>query len=133
MIENKAIQDNLNKIKAKLTVEVEAEFYDDESSEETVRYCVEQDLEDAGLDVIDVSVDNTMRNLRVKIEQLIENFENGIGNRNMNDLEQGKYDGYRDILDLLDEMEWGDTNEKSHYLYGSSLWLLWWYYKSRLS
>lgn len=105
MIENKAIQDNLNKIKAKLTVEVEAEFYDDESSEETVRYCVEQDLEDAGLDVIDVSVDNTMRNLRVKIEQLIENFENGIGNRNMNDLEQGKYDGYRDILDLLDEME----------------------------
>lgn len=44
MIENKAIQDNLNKIKAKLTVEVEAEFYDDESSEETVRYCVEQIL-----------------------------------------------------------------------------------------
>lgn len=42
--------------------------------------------------------------LRVKIEQLIENFENSIGNRDMNDLEQGKYDGYRDILDLLDEM-----------------------------
>lgn len=48
--------DKLNKIKAKLIVEVEAEFYDDESSEETVRYCVEQDLEDAGLNVIDVSV-----------------------------------------------------------------------------
>lgn len=99
------IKDEPNKIKARLTVEVEAEFYDNESSEETIRYCVEQDLEDAGLDVIDVSVDNTMRNLRVKIEQLIENFENGIGNRNMNDLEQGKYDGYRDILDLLDEMK----------------------------
>jgi hypothetical protein len=99
--------DNPNKVKAKLTVEVEAEFYDDESSEETVRYCVEQDLEDAGLNVIDVSVDNTMRDLRVKIEQLVEDFENGIENenRNMNDLEQGKYDGYRDILDLLDEME----------------------------
>lgn len=96
--------DKPNKVKAKLTVEVEAEFYDNESSEETLRYCVEQDLEDTGLNVIDVSVDNTMRNLRVKIEQLIENFENGIGNRNMNDLEQGKYDGYRDILDLLDEM-----------------------------
>ena len=99
------IIDKPNKIKAKLIVEVEAEFYDDESSEETLRYCVDQDLEDDGFDIIDVSIDNTMRNLRVKIEQLVENFENGIGNRNMNDLEQGKYDGYRDILDLLDEME----------------------------
>lgn len=106
------VMNNPNKVKAKLTVEVEAEFYDNESSEETLRYCVEQDLEDDGFDIIDVSIDNTMRNLRVKIEQLIENFENGIGNRNMNDLEQGKYDGYRDILDLLDEMGWGDMNEK---------------------
>ena len=48
--------DKPNKVKAKLIVEVEAEFYDDESSEETLRYCVEQDLEDAGLNVIDVSV-----------------------------------------------------------------------------
>lgn len=96
--------DNPNKVKAKLIVEVEAEFYDNESSEETLRYCVEQDLEDDGFNIIDVSVDDTMRNLRVKIEQLVENFENSIGNRNMNDLEQGKYDGYRDILDLLDEM-----------------------------
>ena len=99
-----------NKVKAKLTVEVEAEFYDNESSEETLRYCVEQDLEDGGFDIIDVSIDNTIGNLRVKIEQLVENFENGIGNRNMNDLEQGKYDGYRDILDLLDEMKWGEIN-----------------------
>lgn len=101
------MKDKPNKIKARLTVEVEAEFYDDESSEETVRYCVEQDLEDAGLNIIDVSVDNTMRDLRVKIEQLVEDFENGIENenRNINDLEQGKYDGYRDILDLLDEMK----------------------------
>lgn len=48
------MKDKPNKIKAKLIVE--AEFYDDESSEETLRYCVEQDLEDAGLNVIDVSV-----------------------------------------------------------------------------
>lgn len=53
------IVDKPNKVKAKLIVEVEAEFYDNESSEETLRYCVEQDLEDAGLNVIDVSVDNT--------------------------------------------------------------------------
>lgn len=104
-LENNETQTKPNKIKAKLTVEVEAEFYDYESDEETVRYCFEQDLEDAGVDVIDVSVDNTLKNLRVKIEQLVEDFENSIGNRNMNDLEQGKYDGYRDILDLLDEME----------------------------
>ena len=48
--------DKPNKVKAKLIVEVEGEFYDKESSEETVRYCVEQDLEDAGLNIIDVSV-----------------------------------------------------------------------------
>lgn len=29
------------KVKAKLFMEVEAEFYDTESTEETVRYCVE--------------------------------------------------------------------------------------------
>ena len=98
------VMNNPNKVKAKLIVEVEAEFYDNESSEETLRYCVEQDLEDDGFNIIDVSVDDTMRNLRVKIEQFVENFENSIGNRNMNDLEQGKYDGYRDILDFLDEM-----------------------------
>lgn len=45
-----------NKVKAKLIVEVEAEFYDDESSEEILRYHVEQYLEDAGLNIIDVSV-----------------------------------------------------------------------------
>lgn len=44
------------KVKATLIVEVEAEFYDDEATAETLRYCVEQDLEDAGLGVIDVSV-----------------------------------------------------------------------------
>lgn len=52
------IMDKPNKIKAKLLVVVEAEFYDNESSEETLRYCVEQDLEDVGLNVIDVSVMN---------------------------------------------------------------------------
>lgn len=52
------IMDKPNKIKVKLIVEVEAEFYDDESSKETLRSCVEQDLEDAGFNVIDVSVMN---------------------------------------------------------------------------
>ena len=50
------IMDKPNKVKAKLIIEVEAEFYDNESSEETLRYCVEQDLKNAGLNVIDVSV-----------------------------------------------------------------------------
>lgn len=62
---------NPNKVKAKLIVEVEGEFYDDESSEETLRYCVEQDLEDAGLNVIDVSVENT----REMIDSLKRNKE----------------------------------------------------------
>lgn len=36
------------KITAALQLRVTGEFYDDEASEETLRYCVEQDLEDAG-------------------------------------------------------------------------------------
>lgn len=44
-----------NKITATLKVVVTGEFYDDEASEETLRYCVEQDLEDAGFEV-DVSL-----------------------------------------------------------------------------
>ena len=43
------------KITAALRLRVTGEFYDDEASEETLRYCVEQDLEDAGF-YADVSV-----------------------------------------------------------------------------
>lgn len=48
--------DKPRKVTATLVVKVSAEFYDEESDEETLRYCVEQDLEDAGINVIDVSV-----------------------------------------------------------------------------
>lgn len=44
-------KDKPNKVTAKLRVVVTGEFYDDEATEETLRYCVEQDLEDAGFDV----------------------------------------------------------------------------------
>ena len=50
------VKEKPNKIRAKLIIDIEAEYYDDESSEETLRYCVEQDLEDSGFNVIDVSV-----------------------------------------------------------------------------
>ena len=45
------MKDEPNKITATLKVVVTGKFYDDEASEETLRYCVEQDLEDAGFDV----------------------------------------------------------------------------------
>ena len=45
------MKDKPNKVTAVLKVVVTGEFYDDEASEETLRYCVEQDLEDAGFDV----------------------------------------------------------------------------------
>lgn len=45
------MKDELNKVTATLKVVVTGEFYDDEASEETLRYCVEQDLEDDGFDV----------------------------------------------------------------------------------
>lgn len=44
-----------NKVTTTLKVDVTGEFYDDEATEETLRYWVEQTLEDAGFDV-DVSL-----------------------------------------------------------------------------
>ena len=41
----------MNKVTATLKVVVTVEFYEDDVSEETLRYFVEQDLEDAGFDV----------------------------------------------------------------------------------
>lgn len=55
------IKDKPNKVTATLKIVITGEFYDDEASEETLRYCAEQVLEDAGFDV-DVSV---MRHNRI--------------------------------------------------------------------
>lgn len=44
-------KDEPNKVTAALKVVVTGEFYDDEATEETLRYWVEQDLEDAGFEV----------------------------------------------------------------------------------
>lgn len=52
------IKDTPNIIRARLIVDIEGEFYDDEATEETLRYCVVQDLEDAGFNVINVDVAN---------------------------------------------------------------------------
>ena len=45
------MKDKPNKVTTVLKVIVTGEFYDDDSTEETLRYAVEQDLEDAGFDV----------------------------------------------------------------------------------
>ena len=50
------IKDTPNIIKARLIVDIEGKFYADEATEETLRYCVEQYLEDTGFNVINVSV-----------------------------------------------------------------------------
>lgn len=56
------IKDKPNIIKARLIVDIEGEFYDDEATKETLRYCVEQDLEDAGFNVINVDIANSKSN-----------------------------------------------------------------------
>lgn len=48
-------KDKPNRVTATLKVVITGEFYDDEASEETLRYYAEQALEDAGFDV-DVSM-----------------------------------------------------------------------------
>lgn len=47
--------DRPNKVTATLKVVVTGEFYDPDATDETLRYCVEQTLEDSGFDV-DVSL-----------------------------------------------------------------------------
>ena len=49
------MKDKPNKVTATLKVVVTGEFYDDDVTEELLRYAVEQDLEDAGFEV-DVSI-----------------------------------------------------------------------------
>ena len=50
-----------------------------------------------------------MDELRIKIEQLIEDLENETANRNMNDLEEGRYKTLCEVLDLIDEQKkWGN-------------------------
>ena len=56
------IKNTPNIIKARLIVDIEGEFYDDEATEETLRCYVEQDLEDAGFNVINVDVANGKSN-----------------------------------------------------------------------
>ena len=50
------VMDKPQKVTATLKVVVTGEFYDEEATEETLRYCVEQDLEDSGFDVKEVVV-----------------------------------------------------------------------------
>lgn len=45
------MNDKPTKVTTVLKVVVTGEFYDDDATEETLRYAVEQDLEDAGFDV----------------------------------------------------------------------------------
>ena len=46
-----------------------------------------------------------MEELRIKIEQLIEDLENETANRNMDDLEEGRYKTLCEVLDLIDEQK----------------------------
>ena len=45
------MNDEPNTVTTVLKIVVTGEFYDDDATEETLRYAVEQDLEDAGFDV----------------------------------------------------------------------------------
>lgn len=47
----------------------------------------------------------TVDELRIKVEQLIEDLENETSNRNMNDLEEGRYKTLCEVLDLIDEQK----------------------------
>ena len=47
-------RDEPNRVRAVLKVTVAADFFDDEATPETLRYCVEQTLEDAGFEEVDV-------------------------------------------------------------------------------
>lgn len=44
-----------------------------------------------------------MEELRLRIEQLIEDLKNKSENRHMNDLERGRYDALNEVLEIMDE------------------------------
>ena len=80
------IKHDPNKITATLKLVVTGEFYDDEASEETLRYCIEQDLEDAGFDV-DVSLLKDTDRIKVTRCKDCRYFE-------PSNAEEGDYSGY---------------------------------------
>ena len=63
------IKEEPHKVTAALKVIITGEFYGDEASEETLRYFVEQDLEDDGFDV-DVEVLKDMVSIKAVAECL---------------------------------------------------------------
>lgn len=71
------IKETPNKITAVLKVTATAEFFDDEASEETVRYVVEQDLEGAGFDV-----DVALLKEQEAVEPKVSSAEQRCGNCN---------------------------------------------------
>ncbi len=46
-----------------------------------------------------------MKELRLKIEQLIEDLENETENRHMNDLEYGRYTALQEVIEIIDKLE----------------------------
>ena len=46
-----------------------------------------------------------MKELRLRIEQLMEDLENKTENRHMNDLEHGKYNALQEVIEIIDELE----------------------------
>lgn len=46
-----------------------------------------------------------MEELRLKIEQLIEDLENESQNRHMNDLEYGRYAALQEVIEIIDELK----------------------------
>ena len=66
------IKNKPHKVTTTLKIVITGEFYDDEASEETLRYCVEQDLEDAGFNV-DVTLLKGICEQLEEVENIVEN------------------------------------------------------------
>lgn len=46
-----------------------------------------------------------LKELRMKIEQLIEDLESETANRHKNDVEEGRYNALCEVIDLIDEQK----------------------------
>lgn len=57
------------KVTTTLRVVITGEFYDEEASEETLRYCVEQDLEDSGFEVQVSVLNDTISQKGAKLDE----------------------------------------------------------------
>lgn len=63
-----------------------------------------KEIEVASKESYKIGYNKAKEDIKLQIEKKIEDLENEVGNRNMNDLEYGAYTKLLSIMDMIDEL-----------------------------